>query len=92
MNRLGIRCQDCIVKFRPGSGQNTLGLNSRDVGATDYLLVFRSEDELTVHYIRRQAEKPNAAGTVTYRNIVQKVVAWNFEIVFEYECRDVKDW
>lgn len=82
-----IRCRRITIKFRVHSGQNTLELQHTDVGATDYMEVSRSSDELRVHYNRKGT--PPAGSMFATEDVTQEVLCFNYESVFSYSCESI---
>lgn len=74
-----IRCQSILIKFKQGSGQNTLELKTSDVGSTSYLLVTKSDNVLLVEYARQ-----SVAGVVAL-----EAQAFNFDLVFSFSCEGI---
>lgn len=77
-----IRCGEVRIKFKQNSGQNTLELRTADVGATDFLDVYRVDDELRVFYVRKSLAPET--------DVVQESLCFNFDTVLSYTCEKIR--
>lgn len=71
-----ILCKGLVVKFKTGTGANSLRITNYDVGSADFMAVSHTSRELRVDYVRGP-------------DIIITTAIWNWDSVFSYECENM---